>query len=84
MICQTIDIVDGNFCGYPVHFQAVCILDSWLQAVAWNCRVMNLKQNEAQSAWAESTHKGVNQLSKYVTQTQQRPESPTVTHLACV
>ena len=33
---------------------------------------------------AESTHKGVNQLSKYVTQTQQRPESPTVTHLACV
>ena len=27
MICQTIDIVDGNFCGYPVHFQAVCILD---------------------------------------------------------
>ena len=28
----------------------------------------NLKQNEAQSARAESTHKGVNQRSKYVTQ----------------
>ena len=36
-------------------------------------------RNEAQSARAESTHKGVNQRSKYVTQTQQqRPESPTV------
>ena len=40
----------------------------------------NLKQNEAQSARAESTHKGGNQRSKYVTQAQQRrPESPTVT-----
>ena len=40
----------------------------------------NLKQNEAQSARAEPTHKGVNQRSKYVTQVQlQRPESPTVT-----
>ena len=27
----------------------------------------------------ESTHRGVNQRSKYVTQVQQRPESPTVT-----
>ena len=35
----------------------------------------NLKQNEAQSARAESKHKGVNQRSKYVTQVrQQRPE----------
>ena len=40
----------------------------------------NLKQNEAQSARAESTHKGVNQSSKDVTQAQQqRLESPTVT-----
>ena len=39
---------------------------------------INLKQNEAQSARAESTHKGVNYRSKYVTQVQQRPESPTV------
>ena len=40
----------------------------------------NLKQNEAQSARAESTRKGVNQRSKYVTLVQkQRPESPTVT-----
>ena len=38
------------------------------------------KQNEAQSARAESTHKRVNQRSKYVTQIQQqRPELPTVT-----
>jgi len=36
----------------------------------------NLKQNEAQSARAESAHKGVNWRSKYVTQVQQqRPES---------
>ena len=39
-----------------------------------------LKQNEALSARAESTHKGVNLHPKDVTQTQQqRPESPTVT-----
>ena len=39
-----------------------------------------LKHNEAQSARAESTHKGVNQRWTDVTQTQQqRPESPTVT-----
>ena len=42
--------------------------------------ITNLKQNEAQSARAESTHKGVNQLSKCVTQVQQkRPEQPMVT-----
>ena len=36
-----------------------------------------LKQNEAQSAGAESTHKGVELRLKDVTQTQQqRPESP--------
>ena len=40
----------------------------------------NLKQNEARSICTESTHKGVNQRSKYITQVQQqRPESPTVT-----
>ena len=40
----------------------------------------NLKQNEAQSACAESANKGVNKLSKDVTQTQQqRPELLTVT-----
>ena len=39
-----------------------------------------MKKNEAQSAHAESTHKGVNQHSLYVTQVQrQRPESATVT-----
>ena len=44
------------------------------------CGVASRKQNEAQSARAESTPKGVNQRSKYVTQTQQqRPLSPTVT-----
>ena len=47
--------------------------------------VINLKQNEARSARAESTYKGVNKRSKYVIQVQkQRPKSPTVTHLACV
>ena len=41
---------------------------------------INLKQNDAQSARVESTHKGVNQHSKYATQVQQqRPESPSVT-----
>ena len=40
---------------------------------------MNLKQNETQSARAESTHKGVNQSSKDVTQAQQRPELLIVT-----
>ena len=41
---------------------------------------MSLKQNEAQSARAESTHKGVNQRSKYVTQIQQqRSESLSIT-----
>ena len=41
--------------------------------------VANLKQNEAKSARAWSTHKGVNWRSKYVTQVQQqRPESPTL------
>ena len=39
-----------------------------------------LKQNEAQSASAESTHKGVKWRWIYVTQVQQqRPETPTVT-----
>ena len=41
----------------------------------------SLKQNEAQSARARSTHKGVNKRSKYVTQIQQqRPE--TLRHLS--
>ena len=41
---------------------------------------IHLKQNEAQSARAQSTNRGVNHRSKYVTQVQQqRPESPTVT-----
>ena len=44
------------------------------------CFTHNLKQSAAQGASAESTHKGVNQRSKDVTQTQQqRPELPTVT-----
>ena len=42
------------------------------------------KQKETQSACAESTNKGVNPRSKNIKQTQQqRPELPTVTHLAC-
>ena len=41
---------------------------------------INLKQNEASSAHAESAHRGVNSAKKYVTQVkQQRPESPMVT-----
>ena len=41
---------------------------------------ISLKQDEAESAGAESAHKGVNQRPKDVTKTQQqRPESPTVT-----
>ena len=44
----------------------------------WKWR--NLQQNKAQSTCAESTNKGVNQHSKYLTQAQQqRPELPTVT-----
>ena len=44
------------------------------------CLDTNLKQNEVQIAHAESTRKGVNWRSKYVTQIQQqRPESPVVT-----
>ena len=39
----------------------------------------NLKQNEAQSPRAESAYKGVNWRSKYVTQVQLGPESPTIT-----
>ena len=47
--------------------------------VGFKCSVINQKQNQAQSACGESTHKGVNYRSKYVTQTQQqRHESPTV------
>ena len=43
-----------------------------------NQPVLNLKPNEAQSARAESTCKGVNECSNYTTQVQQqRPESPT-------
>ena len=43
------------------------------------------KKNKAQSAHAQSVNKGVNQRPKDVTQIQQqRAESPTVTHLACV
>ena len=42
-------------------------------------QVNSLKQNEAHNACAESAHKGVNKWSKEATQTQQRPESPTVT-----
>ena len=46
--------------------------------------IFNLKQNEAQSACAESTHKGANQRLKHTTQGQQRRESPTaVTWIAC-
>ena len=42
--------------------------------------VTNLKQNEAQRAGAESTQRGVNWRSKYITQVQQqRPEWPTLT-----
>ena len=39
---------------------------------AANYTCIGLKENEAQKARAESTHKGVNQRSKDVTQTQQQ------------
>ena len=43
------------------------------------CNTTNVKHDQAQSARAESTHKGVNQRLKSVTQgQQQRPKSPTV------
>ena len=47
--------------------------------------ILNLKQNEAQSAHAESTHKGASQRLKHATQVQQRRESPTttLTWIAC-
>ena len=49
----------------------------------WKEECDNLKQNEAQSAHAQSTCKGVKQRSTDVTQTQQRPESPMVSR-ACM
>ena len=49
----------------------------WLERLTRTVQVFNLKQNEAQSARADSTHKGVNQRSKQTLQ--QKPESPTVT-----
>ena len=39
---------------------------------------ISLKQNEAQSAREQSTHKGVNLRSKYVTQVQQHEDIPLV------
>ena len=52
-----------------------------LIVICYTClKNFNLKLNEANSARAESTHKGVNLRSKSVTQVQQqRPDSPTVT-----
>ena len=41
----------------------------WLHSI-------NLKRNEPQSARAESTHKGANQRSKYVTHVNNRDPSP--------
>ena len=61
-----------------VTTEQCCIAYSFMASCETN---KNLKQNEAQSARAESTHKGGNWRS---TQVQQRPESSTVTHLACV
>jgi len=45
--------------------------------------VHNLKQNEAQSACPESTHKGYNLRLKDVTQTQQQRPMVTLTWHAC-
>ena len=51
-----------------------------LAAVVKRLGIKNLKQNKAQSTPAESTDRGVNYRSKYVTQVrQQKPGSPTVT-----
>ena len=46
-----------------------------------NFLVTNLKQNKAQTAHAEPTHKGVNQHSKDVTQNQQQRYSYYVDNL---
>ena len=70
-------MADGAQCKSPLM---LLLINSTVQHGCWFCT--NLKQNETQGARsaAESTHKGVNQRSKYVTQAQQqRPESPTVT-----
>ena len=75
-----------------IHIIFVCLCRWMFGIISWhsgllpsarNCQLgfitTYLKQNETQSARAESTHKGVNQRSKYAAQVQQRPESPTVT-----
>ena len=42
--------------------------------------MFEVEQHTLFSGWDESTNKGVNQSSKYITQVQQqRPQSPTVT-----
>ena len=44
-----------------------------LMVICYTClKNFNLKQNEANNARAESTHKGVSLRSKYVTQVQQQ------------
>ena len=48
-----------------------------------NCTVTDLKQNEAQSAHAESTHKGVNLCSKDVTRKNNNKEDATLYLQAC-
>ena len=51
-----------------------------LAAIVKRLGIKNLKQNKAQSTPAESTDRGVNYRSKFVTQVrQQKPGSPTVT-----
>ena len=63
---------------FPLAYQVfVSRSDGILFACLFVC--YNLKQNEAQSARTDSVHKGVNQRSKDVTQTQQeRSESPVI------
>ena len=81
-VCQTVSYRSGSAGGggrCPQHAGA-CHWTRNGQCSLFSCPCMNLKQNEAQRARAESTHKGVNQRSRYVTQQQQRPESPTVLH----
>ena len=78
-----------NWSGEFTHYSLFCVNNISARSVmvgsmrgqeVIKINSKNLKQNEAQSARAESTHKGVNWRSKDVTQVQQRrPESPTVT-----
>ena len=54
----------------PLHFHrhtaAKCYISHFLCFFTANCKVLNLKQNEAESIRAESTHKGLRSLLLYL------------------